>query len=280
MREQFKYKGKRAALSIAAAVMAFLSLIPLLVLLQLAFHQPSQLTGNGVLSFQGITLRNFPVAFESSNLLQGMRNSAVIAVLSLILTVLFASAASYEIARFPSALNGLAYLLFLFSMAIPSIISTVPALYPDEKVGSDQYALGDDPVEYGICDAVCRFFIHQFYQKYGKRHGGSGQNRRMLRCGMFFPGTLSYYEARDFYRDFAECGHFLERIRESGVFSAETERLYHAAVDLPLHSKIRCGLGTDGGCVAGGSGSGGHGISDLSEILYQRARSGSGKGIK
>ena len=136
MREQFKYKGKRAALSIAAAVMAFLSLIPLLVLLQLAFHQPSQLTGNGVLSFQGITLRNFPVAFESSNLLQGMRNSAVIAVLSLILTVLFASAASYEIARFPSALNGLAYLLFLFSMAIPSIISTVPLYILMRRLGA------------------------------------------------------------------------------------------------------------------------------------------------
>ena len=61
MREQFKYKGKRAALSIAAAVMAFLSLIPLLVLLQLAFHQPisaygkrsSVLSGDNASKFSG-----------------------------------------------------------------------------------------------------------------------------------------------------------------------------------------------------------------------------------
>lgn len=136
MRKQFKYNGRRAAISIVTAVMAFVSLIPLLVLLQLAFHEPSQLTENGFLSLQKITLQNFPKAFESSNLFLGMRNSVVIAVVSLILTVFFSSAASYEIARFPSKFNSLAYMLFLFSMAIPSIISTVPLYILMRKLGA------------------------------------------------------------------------------------------------------------------------------------------------
>lgn len=136
MREQFKNKGRRAALAAVAAVMAYISLIPLMVLLQLAFHQPSQLTQNGFFSLQGMTLQNFGLAFESSNLFLGMINSARIAAASLLLTVLFASAASYEIARFPSKLNNTAYVLFLFSMAIPSIISTVPLYILMRKLGA------------------------------------------------------------------------------------------------------------------------------------------------
>lgn len=116
----------KIAIGILCIVMACISLIPFMVLLKLAFNTPMSLTDNSFFNVGKVTADNFANAFAKSNLLRGMINSAIITFWSLLLTVLFSASASYEIARFPSKLNKMAYGLFIFSMAIPTIICTVP----------------------------------------------------------------------------------------------------------------------------------------------------------
>lgn len=119
----------KAVLWMTALLMAAVSLLPLFVLMRLAFHEPA-LAGQGQL-----TLSNFSTAFRSADLFHGMGNSAVIALFSLLLTVAFSCGAAYEIARYPSGFHAAVYALFIFSMAIPAIISTVPLYILMRRLG-------------------------------------------------------------------------------------------------------------------------------------------------
>lgn len=117
---------KKIILAVLCTVMAVVALIPMLMLLQLAFNPPDLVSGEGRFALHIPTLVNFRDALEQSNLPRAMFNSLIITVSSLVLTVIFSACASYEIDRFPFWLNRFSYGLFLFSMAVPSIISTVP----------------------------------------------------------------------------------------------------------------------------------------------------------
>lgn len=125
----------QTALCLISLIMAAISLLPVLVLFSLAFREPVILGQNAGTIFCQLTFTNFTTAFRNADLFRGMGNSAFIAAASLILTVAFSSCASYEIARYPSRVNAAAYALFIFSMAIPAIISTVPLYILMRKLG-------------------------------------------------------------------------------------------------------------------------------------------------
>ena len=135
MNDRKKQYPAKIALVLTAVVMAAVSLLPVLVLLQLAFHEPGLMQPKSLFSLENITLGNFTTAFQKANLFLGMGNSFVITIFSLVLTVAFAACASYEIARFPTGFNTIAYGMFIFSMAIPAIISTVPLYILMRKMG-------------------------------------------------------------------------------------------------------------------------------------------------
>lgn len=127
---------KRIPIHILGILMGIISLIPLIVLIQLAFSPAAELTNGGILSLHTPTLQNFFRAFERSSLPQSMLNSLIITFFSLLLTVVFSAAGSYEIARFPTRTNRFSYMLFIFSMAIPAIVSTVPLYILMRKIGA------------------------------------------------------------------------------------------------------------------------------------------------
>lgn len=113
-------------LYLAVILIASISIIPFLILLQIALNSSASLTANGIISVPHFTLENLKIAWEKGSFPRAILNSLCITIGSLVLTVFFSSAASYQIARFTTRFTNACFNVFIFSMAIPPIISTVP----------------------------------------------------------------------------------------------------------------------------------------------------------
>lgn len=116
----------RTALYIVIAIITLLSVIPFLILLQIVFSTPQQMSESSIWHVPTFTMKNIAGAWRKSNLGHSMINTAIITIGALVLTVFSSSAAAYAIARNPTKTNKSIYNVFIFSMAIPGIISTVP----------------------------------------------------------------------------------------------------------------------------------------------------------
>ncbi len=113
-----------------------ISIIPFLVLLQIALNAPSDLLHRGFLTLPNFTAANLISAWDKTRLYRAMLNSAVITICAVGLTLFSAASASYAISRFPNLFNRVLYKTFIFSMAIPGIISTVPLYVLMRRLGA------------------------------------------------------------------------------------------------------------------------------------------------
>ncbi len=116
----------KAILYIAITIITLFSIIPFLILLQIVFSTPQQMSESSVWHIPAFSMANIATAWKKSNLGHSMINSTIITITSLILTVFSSSSAGYAIARNPNRVHSAIYNVFIFSMAIPGIISTVP----------------------------------------------------------------------------------------------------------------------------------------------------------
>lgn len=121
---------KKRTFTIVRYALAFLitlvALVPFIVLLQMALNLPSNMVGRTIWRLPDFTTQNIVTAWNKSNLGSAMLNSFIITGCSVLGIVLIASGAAYQIARFRSKLTVAFSNLLVFSMAIPSIVSTVP----------------------------------------------------------------------------------------------------------------------------------------------------------
>lgn len=120
-----KWKRSRWYLYPVMILLAAVAVLPLVILFQLAFLKPADLTAHGIWQ-AAYSLDNITEAWSSAGLGRAALNSFVMTVFSLLGTVVFSCSAAYIIARFRNRVTDLIYDVFIFSMAIPTIISTVP----------------------------------------------------------------------------------------------------------------------------------------------------------
>lgn len=111
---------------VSACAISLMALIPFIVLLQMALNLPSSMVGRTIWRLPDFTTANIMTAWTKSNLDQAMLNSAIITGCSVLGVVLIASSAAYQIARFRTKVTAAFSNILIFSMAIPSIVSTVP----------------------------------------------------------------------------------------------------------------------------------------------------------
>ncbi len=109
-----------------ALLITLIALVPFIVLLQMALNLPSSMVGKTIWRIPDFTTQNIVTAWTKSKLGQAMVNSVIITGVSVTGIVLVASSAAYQIARFRSRATFVFSNLLVFSMAIPSIVSTVP----------------------------------------------------------------------------------------------------------------------------------------------------------
>ena len=121
-----KKKIATALKIIVFLLLAVVALLPFFVLLQLSLNKPSMMVGKTIWRLPDFTFENISLAWTKSQLGRAMINSVVITGFSVAGIVLFGSCAAYQIARFRSRVTRIFSNALIFSMAIPSIVSTVP----------------------------------------------------------------------------------------------------------------------------------------------------------
>ena len=100
--------------------------IPFYSLLVLSLNAPGRIFYEGNLFVPNFYFQNYLDAWHKSRIGTAMLNSALITFGTLCLTILLGGMAGYAIARRPSALNRMTFMLLIGCMMIPGIINTVP----------------------------------------------------------------------------------------------------------------------------------------------------------
>lgn len=118
-------------LSLYAWVMIALLLAPIIAFIPMAF------TGSTFLSFppQSLSARWFEQFFASPLWLGAMTRSFSIGLAAAAVTLLIASMAAYGVARTRSRLGGIAFLLCLSPMMVPSIVTAIALFYLFARMG-------------------------------------------------------------------------------------------------------------------------------------------------
>jgi multiple sugar transport system permease protein len=106
---------------------------------------------------------NFRALFESREapMGAGLRNSAIIAVVNLVLQTLFAAMAGYALARIPVRGKGLAFAVILSTLMVPSAVTFVPSYVLIANLGMVNTIWG--VLIPGLFNAFATFLFRQFY---------------------------------------------------------------------------------------------------------------------
>jgi multiple sugar transport system permease protein len=151
-------------------VLCYLLLIPLAVIFLFPFYL---IIRNALMTQPEITgpvwqwwpdspqWHNFRVLFNDAPMGRGLRNSAILAIVNLLLQTLFASMAGYALARIPTPGRGLAFSVILSTLMVPSAVTFVPSYVVVSKLGGVDTLWGI--VVPGLFNAFATFLFRQFY---------------------------------------------------------------------------------------------------------------------
>jgi multiple sugar transport system permease protein len=106
---------------------------------------------------------NFTNLFEITeiDMVTGLRNSAIIAIVNLVMQTLFASMAGYALARIPFRGKGIFFAVILLTLMVPSAVTFVPTYVVVAKLGGVNTLWGI--VVPGLFSAFATFLFRQFY---------------------------------------------------------------------------------------------------------------------
>jgi multiple sugar transport system permease protein len=106
---------------------------------------------------------NFTDLFERTEIAMatGLRNSAIIAIVNLVLQTLFASMAGYALARIPFGGKGFFFAIILLTLMVPSAVTFVPTYVVVANLGGVNTLWGI--VVPGLFSAFATFLFRQFY---------------------------------------------------------------------------------------------------------------------
>ncbi|MBV9864627.1 MAG: carbohydrate ABC transporter permease [Abitibacteriaceae bacterium] len=146
------------------ALLALLFLIPFYLILRNAFMTDAQIT-----SFHWSWLplpphgENFQQLFKdpAAPLLTGLENSAIIAITTLVLQMLFSSMAGYALARIPARGRSVVFFLIVATLMIPGAVTFVPTYAVMAYLGGVNTRWGI--IAPGLFSAFSTFLFRQFY---------------------------------------------------------------------------------------------------------------------
>jgi ABC-type glycerol-3-phosphate transport system permease component len=109
---------------IIAGVLALTSLGPLLYMVSLSFQPNGGLLGATVLIPTHPTVQNYVQAWTENSFSRYFLNSLVVAMATVVITVVFASLAAFAFARYTFPLKQTIFYVFLASLAVPNLVSS------------------------------------------------------------------------------------------------------------------------------------------------------------
>ena len=110
-------------------------LAPVYYMVLISFRSPSQyLTANAWLPTGGLTLSSYSAVFDSSGIGTYFRNSAELAVGTIVVVVMLSLAAGYRIVRRASRFSAVSFRVILFGIAIPIQAIVIPLYFMTNKM--------------------------------------------------------------------------------------------------------------------------------------------------
>ncbi|MEO6529359.1 MAG: carbohydrate ABC transporter permease [Specibacter sp.] len=116
----------RIAIGAALIAMIIIQLVPFYITVTTALKKKTDLSSQWLPPLDGIYWENFATAVEKGNILQAVFNSAVVTLTSTILVCLLGALAAYPLARRTTRMNGVASLMFVTLIMVPSLSVLVP----------------------------------------------------------------------------------------------------------------------------------------------------------
>jgi ABC-type glycerol-3-phosphate transport system permease component len=110
-------------------------LAPIYYMVLISFRSPAEyLTANAWLPTGGLTLSSYSAMFESAGIGTDFRNSAELAVGTIVVVVLLSLAAGYRIVRHGSRFSAVSFRVILFGIAIPIQAIVIPLYFITNKI--------------------------------------------------------------------------------------------------------------------------------------------------
>jgi multiple sugar transport system permease protein len=122
----FGVRRRNGARLVIAVVLTLVSLGPLLYMLSLSFQNNGQLLGNTVLVPTHPTVDNYTQAWSENSFSHYFVNSMIVALATVVVTVICASLAAFAFARYRFPLREVIFYLFLAALAIPNVLLLIP----------------------------------------------------------------------------------------------------------------------------------------------------------
>lgn len=148
-------------------LLAVVFLIPFYLIARNALMTDSQITARHWAWLPGTPhWDSFQTLFTdpATHMLTGLINSAIIAVVTLVLQMLFSSMAGYALARIPAKGRNLVFSLILATLMIPSAVTFVPTFAVTAYLGGVNTRWGI--IAPGLFSAFSIFLFRQFYLRF------------------------------------------------------------------------------------------------------------------
>jgi multiple sugar transport system permease protein len=129
---------------------------------------------------------NWDALFNSAqaDMALGLRNSAALAIINLLLQTLFASMAGYALARIAVRGSGLVLSFILLTLMVPSAVTFVPTYVVLSKLGGIDTLWGI--VVPGLFNAFATFLFRQFYLDFPRELEEAGRLDGLSFLGVYF----------------------------------------------------------------------------------------------
>ena len=122
----FGIRRWRRSRLVIAALLALVSLGPLLYMVSLSFQPNSEIFGATVAVPSHPTGANYVQAWTENNFAHYFTNSLGVAIATVVITVVFASLAAFAFARYKFPLKEVIFYIFLASLAVPGLMLLIP----------------------------------------------------------------------------------------------------------------------------------------------------------
>ena len=159
------YKVSRV---IALVTFAAMILLPSLIVVLGSFKTDAEVYNKPLSLPESWSLGNYTRLLSDSDLDVAFRNSIMVTVTSVVLTLLFASMASFAIARMITISGKVLATLFAFGLAIPAQINLVPVYYMFQKLGLTNSFIGLIIINVTTTLPISIFILTAFFREISK----------------------------------------------------------------------------------------------------------------
>lgn len=169
------------------SVLAIIFLFPFYIIVRNSLMTQAEITGwNWTWWPSSPQWSNFRDLFENTeiNMASGLRVSAIIAGINLVLQTLFASMAGYALARIPFRGSTIFFTLILLTLMIPGAVTFVPTYVVVAKLGGVNTIWGI--VVPGLFSAFATFLFRQFYLEFPAEIEEAGRLDGNTYFGVYF----------------------------------------------------------------------------------------------